>query len=441
MEKAKLIEILSEWNFWEKEINTGVERKKYVEKVNNVLKSGQVATIIGARRSGKSTIMKQYLHELIKNGVNKKNTLFVNFEDPRFGAELSLELLQQIFDAYIEFLEPEGKPYIFLDEVQHIKGWEKFVRSLHERDVAYLIVSGSSSRLLSEEFGTALTGRHITIQVFPLSFPEFLKFKGVEIKTKLEAVSKRHAIRRLLREYMEFGAFPKVVLSEEKSAMLRDYYDDILSKDVIVKHGIKAHDKLIALSKFYITNVSSPVTFNSIKGFLDIPISTIERFSYFLSYSYLFFFVKKHAYSLKEQEKNPRKVYCIDSGLRNAISFRFSEDAGKIAENIVFLELTRQGEEIYYWKDGRQRETDFVIKKGLKIVEVIQVCWNLDDAKTKKREIEGMMEAMREFDLKEGLVITEDFEGEEAVEGGRVIYMPLWKWLMGREGKQIPFIN
>lgn len=431
MEKARLIEILSEWNFWEREISTGIERKKYVVKVKNVLKSGQVATIIGARRAGKSTIMKQYLNEVVKSGVTEKNTLFVNFEDPRFGAELSIELMQQIYDAYIEFLEPDGKPYVFLDEVQHIKGWEKFVRSLHERDTAYLIVSGSSSKLLSEEFGTALTGRHITVQVFPLSFEEFLTFKGIEIKTKLDMISNRHAIRRLLREYMEFGAFPKVVLSEEKSEMLRDYYDDILSKDVIVKHGIKAHEKLFALSKFYITNISSPVSFNSIKGFLDIPIHTIERFSYYLSYSYLFFFVKKHAYSLKEQEKNPRKVYCIDTGLRNAISFRFSEDAGKIAENTVFLELKRRGEDIYYWKDRRQREIDFLIWEGQKIVRAIQVCWSFDDVKTKKREIDALIGAMAEFDLKDGLVITEDFEGEEVVDGRRVIYMPMWKWMIG----------
>lgn len=430
MEKARLIEILSDWNFWDKEITTGIERKTYIEKVNNALKSGQVATIVGARRSGKSTIMKQYLKEIVKNGVNKKNTLFVNFEDPRFGADLSMEILQQIYEVYIEFLEPDGKPYVFLDEVQHIKGWEKFVRSLHERDAAYSIVSGSSSKLLSEEFGTALTGRHITIQVFPLSFDEFLKFKGVEIKTNLDMISHRHAIQRFLREYMGFGAFPKVVLSEEKSSMLRDYYDDILSKDVIVKHGIKSHEKLMALSKFYITNISSPVSFNSIKGFLDIPLHTIERFSYYLSYSYLFFFVKKHAYSLKEQEKNPRKVYCIDAGLRNAISFRVSEDMGKIAENIVFLELTRRGEEVYYWKNGRQRETDFVIRKGMKIVQAIQVCWNLDDEKTKKREIEGVMEAMKEFELEKGFVITEDFDGEEMVEGRRIIYMSLWKWLL-----------
>ncbi len=432
MEKASLMEILSEWNFWERKIDIGIERKWYIEKINKVLKSGQVATIVGARRSGKSTIMKQYLNELVKGDVDKKNTLFVNFEDPRFGADLSIDLLQQIYDVYIEFLEPNGKPYIFLDEVQHIKGWEKFVRSLHEREAAYFIVSGSSSKLLSEEFGTALTGRHITISVFPLNFEEFLKFKGVEIKTKLELISNRHALRRLLREYMEFGAFPKIVLSEEKSAMLRDYYDDILSKDVIAKHSIKAREKLLALSKYYITNISSPISFNSIKGFLDIPIGTVERFSYYLAYSYLFFFVKKHAYSLKEQEKNPRKVYCIDTGLRNAISFRFSEDAGKLAENIVFLELTRQGREIYYWKDQRGKEVDFVIRVGQKITQAMQVCWNLDDAKTRKREIDGLMNAMIEFELENGLVITGDFEGKEVVEGLKIIYSPLWKWLLGR---------
>ncbi|MFH1392723.1 MAG: ATP-binding protein, partial [bacterium] len=374
MHKEKIIEILNSWNFWQKIPETGMPRKDYLDKMAQFDKTSQIVSIVGVRRSGKSTLMLQYIKKLIDNGLPVKNTLYVNLEDPRFLGELSVKLLQDIYEAYLEYLEPSKPIYLFLDEAQNVPAWEKFVRSLHEKKEAKIFVSGSSSKLLSSEFGTVLTGRHLMLMVYPLNFKEFLEFKNLEIKSKLDLINQKLKIKRLLKEYLEFGGFPKVVLSESKREILINYFNDIISKDIVERHKIRKVEKLKTLAKYYLTNISSLIAFNRIKKFISLPIDTIERFSYFLTYPYLIFFAKKFAYSLKEQEVNPRKTYCIDTGLRNAVCFRFSEDIGKLYENLVFLKLINTEQEIYYWKN--KGECDFIIKKG-KTKQAVQVCYDM----------------------------------------------------------------
>jgi predicted AAA+ superfamily ATPase len=426
MEKAQIIEILNTWNFWKKPQKTGIKREKYLKKMEKFSKTGQIISIIGARRSGKSTLILQFIKDIIDRGVASKNTLYVNLEDPRFFGELSLKLLQDIYEAYLEYLKPSEKPYIFLDEVQNILGWEKFARFLQEKE-AKVFVSGSTAKLLSSELGQTLTGRYLPIVVYPLSFKEFLYFKGVEIKDELDMIHQKIKIKGLLREYLEFGGFPKVVLSDEKREILIRYFEDIIARDIVERYKIKKVEELRALAKYYITNISSLISFGRIKKFLKLPLHTIERFSYYLSTPYLIFFIKKFAYSLKEQQVNPRKVFCVDTGLRNMISFKFSSDLGKIYENVVFLEFLREEKEIYYWKN--KRECDFLLKEegGNKL---FQICFNVDEPEIKEREIRGLLEAMEELKLGKGLVITEDYEGEEKVKGKKIRFIPLWKWLL-----------
>jgi len=430
MDSKKIIEILEDWNLWKKEISTGIERTAYLEKIDEFIKTDQVLTIIGARQVGKSTLMLQYAKTLLKKGLSKENILYVNFEDPRFFGELSLDLLQEIYETYLEYISPKGKSYIFLDEIQVIEGWEKFVRSLNARKEAFIIVSGSSSKLLSSEFGTVLTGRHITLEVYPLSFKEFLFFNKIIIKEKLDIVSKKIDIKRSLKDYIKWGGFPRVVLSEQKEEILRRYFDDILSRDIIERYQIRNIDKLKELSKFYLTNVSNINSFNKIKNFLGLSLDTVERFSYYLTYSYLINLVKLFSYSLKQQELNARKAYCIDTGLRNVVSFRFSEDIGRLVECIVFQELMRKGKEIYYWKNKKHQEVDFVVKQGMNVKELIQVCWDLEKLDVKNREINALLNAMDEFKLKKGLVITENYEDEEHTEDKTIFFVSLWRWLL-----------
>lgn len=428
MEKTKIIEVLTDWNFWRAGRDTGMSRQTYLDKMENLHKTGQIVTIMGVRRSGKSTLMLQYIKGLIDKGFDPASTLYVNMEDPRWG-ELSYQLLQTIWEAYLEWLEPKAKPFIFLDEIQLVPGWEKFIRAIHERNEAHVFVSGSSAKLLSKEFGSALTGRHVGLVVYPLSFREFLLFKGVELgpKPELAPTRERAKIARSLREYLEWGGFPKVVLSGEKREILTNYFDDVISRDIIERYAIRKPDKLKSLARYYLTSISSPISFNRVKKFLGISLDSVERFSTYLSEPYLVFFAKKFSYSLKEQEVNPRKVYTIDTGLRNTISLRFSEDIGRLYENVVFLNLVMDGKEVFYWKN--KTECDFLIRTARGPEDAIQVCHMLTE-EIKERELKGLLEAMEQFKIKSGLVITEDYEGQEKHKGKTVRFIPLWKWLL-----------
>ena len=434
MDKNEILRILEDWNFWKIDLDTGISREKYLKKLRQFLETKQVLTIIGARRSGKSFIMRQLARNLMDGGKDKSETLIINFEDPRF-VELKVESLQQIYETYLEFLSPKGPPYIFLDEVQEIEGWEKWVSTAQELQKARVVVSGSNAKLLSRELGTLLTGRHLDITVFPLSFKEYLSFKEIFVKDDLDIVNKRIQLKGLLRKYLESGAFPEVVLSTQKQQILLSYFDDILNKDLIRRYSIRKPDRLKALAKYYLSNISTLVTFSSLEKSLGISVDTIEKFSGYLENAYLIFFLKRFSFKVKEQQKSPRKVYCIDTGLSNAVGFKFSQNSGRLAENIVFLELKRKQAqnpelELYYWKDAQHREIDFVLKEGQRVTRLIEVCWQLGELKTKEREIKILLKALDEFSLKEGLVITEDCDEETIIGGKLVRFIPLWKWLV-----------
>ena len=434
MRKEEILEILADWNFWAKEIDVGIKRESYVKELLKLITgTNQIICVSGVRRSGKSTLIRQVVKELIKT-AQAKNTLIVNFEDERFY-ERSLAVLRQIYDTYLEKVHPSEKPFIFLDEVQEVESWERFVRGLHERGEARLVVSGSSARLLSEEFATLLTGRHMTFAVYPLSFNEFLKFKGVEVKSEVEALARRVEIKRLLDEYLEFGGFPEVVLSPEKRRILLSYFETVITRDVVERFKIREREKLKTLAKYYLTNISSPVTFNSVSRFLKLPLTTVERFSDYLETANLIFFLKRFSYSLKEQEKSPRKVYSMDVGLSNAVGFKFMRNLGKAMENVVTIRLKAQQSldpevEVYYWRDYLGREVDFVVKKGVKVKRLIQVCMDVDEVETKRRELRALLGAMRKLGMPEGTIITGGYEGEEEIRGKKIRYVPLWRWLV-----------
>lgn len=426
----QIIEILIESNFWRQDQNVGIERTNYLNRLSDLAREGMAVTIVGPRRSGKSTIMYQLIKRLIDGGVPRENTLHVNFEDPRFYGELNPQFMSKLFDAYMMILRPKGKVYIFLDEVQNVAGWERFVRFLVDQQRHAIYITGSSSSLLSKELGTLLTGRHLDLTIYPLSFSEFLFFKGIKLDNQLDLLSQKTKIRRLVGEYMRWGGFPAAVLGKNKQEILLNYMGDILSRDIVERYNIKKVNNLKTLSKYYMTNCASLISFNSIKGFINMPVDTVERYSEYLNNAFLFFYLKKFSYSLKEQEKNLRKVFCIDSGLRNAISMGFSEDRGKVLENIVFLNFLQKGNEVYYWKDKQGYEVDFIIVEGGKVTGVYQVSYSVREARTKTRETNALIRALICFDLKEGTIITENQEMEETLKGFRIRYMPVWKFLL-----------
>ena len=433
MRKDEILRILVDWNYWGNYRDESVERVRYIEKLNHLLKTGEIIVIKGVRRSGKSTLMLQFIR---KSGLDEKNTLVVNFEDPRFRNP-NLELLDRIYEVYQEELQPDEGHYVILDEVQEVEGWEKFARFLHEAKKVQVFITGSSSKLLSEEYSTLLAGRHVDMEIFPLCFTEFLEFKGVSIRSRIEMIKFRHRIRKLLDEYLEFGGFPKVVLIEEdkgKEELLNNYFRDILIKDVQRRFKVRETVKLEELAKYYLTNISTLQSFNRARKWLDLSLDTVERYSKYFAIARLLFFVPKFSFSLKEQILNPKKVYCMDPGLRNIVSFKFSEDSGRIAENVVFLNLLfrnrNSDREIYYWRDKRGREVDFVLKRGLKIERLIQVTYVSGEEEVDVREKKALLKASEELNCEDMQVITRDYEAEEDFKGKKIKFRPLWKWLV-----------
>ncbi len=431
MDKNDIKIILTDWNYWGSYTDSSIQRPRYTAILERYLKIREIIVCSGVRRSGKSTIITQFLKQYIPS-ENIKNTLIINFEDPRFRKP-TLDLLNSIYEVYQEEVLPDRDHYVVLDEVQEIEGWEKFARFLTEAKKVQVFVTGSSSKLLSGEYATLLTGRHIDLEIFPLSFDEFILFKGITIENEIDAVKKRHLIKNLLHEYIEYGSFPKVTLIEknDRRILLENYLRDILTKDIQKRYKIREFDKLEELAKYYLTHISTLQPFNKVKNALGISLDTVGRFSHYFTAAGLLFFIRRFSYSKREQILNPKKVYCVDVGIRNTMSFRFNEDLGRLIENIVCVNLVRKGYEVYYFRSKKtNKEVDFVIKGKLKIDELIQVCYTLDDPETKKREITALLEASKELRCDSLRIITYDFDGEEEVNGKKILYSSLWKWLL-----------
>lgn len=434
MERDLILEILNDWNFWRKELDAGKKRQEYVNSCLDFLKPNVIVAIIGVRRSGKSYLMRQVAKELAKKGIKKEELLIINFEDVRF-TEFSTKLLNDIYEIYLEVLKPTSKPFIFLDEIHNVPNWEKWVRTIHELNKAKIIISGSSSKLLAGELATVLTGRHLDVTIFPLSFKEFLLFKNIEIKDELDLISKKIEIKRALNEYSEFGGFPEVVLNEEKRQLLSKYFEDVVTKDVEKRYKIRKGEKLRSLTRFYLTNIANPITFSSLSKFLKISKNTIEKFSNYLEDAHALFFVKKFSFSFKEQEKSARKVYAIDPGLSNVIGFRFSENRGKLMENMIAVEILRKKSlnlnlDFYYWKDYQQNEVDFVVKDGFDVKQLIQVTYANSKDEIEKREIKSLAKASKELKCKNLLLITWDYEDEILTNKTKIKCLPIWRWLL-----------
>jgi predicted AAA+ superfamily ATPase len=422
--KEELIEVLDEWNFWSRKQPIGKPRVNYVERIEKGLKTGQIVIISGIRRGGKSTLIKQVINRLIENKIEPRQTLFINFEESRF--ERSVKFLNELYDAYMELIHEGGKPFIFLDEIQTVKGWERFVRSLHEREAATILVSGSSSSIIKGDLATVLTGRHVDVKVDPLNFREFLEFKGITITDKFSAISKKTVIRKLLREYLEFGGMPKVIESDEKIWLLTTYFNDIIIRDVAKVRKIRKVSKLESIAKFYLTNFTSEVSYRKMARSLGVSLDTVERYTRFLKQAYMISIVNRFSYSLHEQESRAKKIFATDNGLRNAVSFKTTKDFGRMYENLVYNTLLGRGYETYYLKNAA--ECDFIAKiKGK--TRAIQITYELNET-NKEREFEGLVMAMKKLKLKQGLIITDDLSKEEKIGDKKIIYKPLWQWLL-----------
>ncbi|BCD62092.1 hypothetical protein NitYY0826_C0961 [Nitratiruptor sp. YY08-26] len=434
MEKEKIIEILNEWNYWNRPLPFTYSREKYESEIDKKYKTGEIIFLKGVRRSGKSTILINHIKNLLNEGVAKENILFVNLEDPRFAPYLNLELLEEIKNAYIYYLNPRSKPHIFLDEIQNIDEFEKWLLKEYELKSSFLYATGSNSKLLSKEIGSSLSGRYLDILVYPLSFKEFLSFKGKRVANEFEYITNKLEIERLFEEFMNYGGFPKIVLTEDsetKKAELRSYFDSILLRDIVARYKLDNFLKLEQLAILLLSNISNLVSNNKLKNILQVSYETIEKYFEYLQNAFLIFTVKKFDWSLKKQMANAKKVYSIDTGLSKRVSFEVGKRRGDLLENIVFLELKRRYEEIFYYKTKEHYEVDFLIKENELLTHLIQVSVTLSDEKTLKREIRSLIKAKQELRCDAKLMILTMAESRKMnIENEEVEIVNIIQWLL-----------
>ncbi len=436
LSKEEIFEVLLDWNFWDKPLPATVSRPLYENEMAKKATSGEIIILKGVRRSGKSTLLINEIKRLTESAFDLRDILYVNFEDPRFNNHLTLELMERIKDAFLEFVGPGRKPVLMLDEVQNVPAWEKWVLKEYGLNQSRIYVTGSSSALLSKEIGTALTGRYLDIEVFPLSFSEFLHFNNLTTKTTADRIRKRTRINKLFSRFMEQGGFPKIFEIEDadvKRDLLKSYFDSILLRDIVARHQLSNYRTLEDMATFLLANIACISSTNKLKNHFSISFDTARDYTGYLEDAFLIFQLRRFAWSVKKQIANPRKFYSIDTGLSNRVSFQVGARKAQNIENIVFLELLRRKQDVFYFKTKNDREVDFVIKRGAQVVELIQVCYSIEDEQTRKREIAALKAASRELESDIAIpctLLTMDKEEEMDIPGFKINVRNLIDWLL-----------
>lgn len=396
-----------------------IVKRELLENAKSFLQYPNILAIIGVRRCGKSIF--SYLI------AKESNFGYINFDDERLigiNAEELDKILQSFYELYGDI------EYIVLDEIQNINGWELFVNRM--RRTKKVIITGSNSKLLYGELATHLTGRYIDILLFPFSFREFLELKGIK-KSESYTTKEKAEILSCLNEYLKIGGFPEV--NKFGKAILSRIYDDIVIKDILLRYKIKKNEDIRKLAKYLITNFSEEFSYSKLSKILGVKhVSTISNWVSYLESSFLILKLEKFGFKLKNQFLSSKKIYCIDNGIVNSIGFSFSENFGRIMENVVAVELQRKKSanliEVYYWKNPQQNEVDFVIKEKNNVIELIQVSYANSKEEIKEREIKSLIKASLELKCENLIIITWDYENEEIVKNKKIKFVPLWKWLL-----------
>jgi len=417
--------------FQSKQIPDFIERD-----INIPIDVNKIISVVGARRVGKTYAFYQIINELVKREVKREEILYINFEDERL--DISINELDLILQAYRE-LYPNiniSETYLFFDEIQNINGWEKFVRRVYDTVTKKIYITGSNSKMLSEEISTSLRGRTLTYFIYPLSFREFLKFKKFSfvIPTDYYDSAKKAMLINLFTEYFLFGGFPEIVFLREelKTKTLQEYFNVMIFKDLVERYKIRDVFVIKYLLKRFFENIARPISvnkiFNELKS-LGFKISKDTLYDY-MEYSQnilLIDLVKKHYKSVLKSELAEKKLYVIDNGLVRAVRIIGSEDLGNLLENLIYNNLVRlENMEINYFKD--KKECDFVLKN--KTINIIQVCYSLSNNDTAKREIQGLIEACKYFKVNKGYIITFDEKQDFTQEGIDISIIPAYEFLL-----------
>lgn len=397
----------------------------------------RIIALLGIRQCGKSTLMRQLVRELlVLRELAPAEVVLINFEDPVFlGASMDADLLQRAFDVFQAHMEPRRIPLVCLDEVERIEGWASWVRMMHETEQARCIITGSSSRLLEAEVGRLLTGRCDQRTVWPLSFAEFLRFRGYVPDRVLDGDElTEEQVQAQLLAYLEQGGMPRAVLEQdelERHRLLSQYLYDIIHRDVVVRHSLRTPSRVEVLAKHLLTHSGSEFTFNRLRKLYQLTPDQTRTLVGYLEEAYLVRALYRFSHKPVMRERSPRKGFAADTGLRNTATVRLSPDNGHLAETVVHNTLLRRyadrGGEVFYFNE--KREADFVVREGLATREVIEVTYQDDPLPQEK--VGNLLAALDSFSATvPGLLLTRGTHRDQRVGERLVRIRPLWRWLL-----------
>lgn len=416
MNKERLKEIILDqkevFNQPKQLIDRDLDLERYIN-------TGQVVIISGVRRCGKSSLL--YLIKE-KMQLDEASYCYLNFDDERIVNDISI--LEDAYNLHVEIYGRE--PTLFFDEIQNINHWEKFINRVHEKGIK-VFVTGSNAKLLSSEISTSLTGRNMVLEIFPFSFKEFLRFKEKSYTIQRLTSKEKALLIKDFNQYLEYGGFPLIV-KESDLEIINSYFQDILYRDIISRFKLIQVNEIKQIGLYFASNIGklfSYATLQEISGVKST--SSIKNYLEYYEQSYLFFYLKKFDFSVKKQIMNPKKVYTIDPAIVHRLGFNFSQNKGRVLENIVYLELLRRGKDVFFYSG--KNECDFIIKEGMKITAALQISWILNNSNI-KREIDGLREAMHTYNLKQGLLITAESGVINQINDDSIHVIPIWKWLL-----------
>lgn len=402
---------------------------------------GLMVTVTGVRRCGKSSMMKIVANSLYDSGVSRERILWINFDDERI-ADMHADELDEAIQAYREMYPtiPISETYIFFDEIQNIQGWELFVMRLYKSYSKNIYISGSNSRMLSSQIATALRGWPMEFEAFPLSFGEYIRFKGIE--TNRHSEQGRALLQSASQSYLHESAYPEVVLMSERSLQLRKvqgYFNTMLFRDLVEHYRLSSPEVVRYFLRRIMANLTKPTSVNAIYNDLKsqgrrVDKNRLYEIAEMACEIFLFFKVGRWSRSIISEAMRLPKYYVIDNGLRQSLVMPQSDDDGKLLENAVFLVLRRHlgpMQKISYFMETH--ECDFVVQTEEHIEELIQVCWTLADDDILTRELRGLREASETTGCRRCTIVT--FGEKDTINHDNLIVevIPYWEWAIGRE--------
>ena len=385
---------------------------------DQLLSNPLIKFISGPRRVGKSTFALLMLRG--------KNFAYLNFDDQSLLSQWDEELVMRMLDDVYP-----GHDFLMLDEVQNLPEWDLWVSKLYRRG-KNLIITGSNANMLSSEMATVLTGRYLPIEMLPFSLEEMLAWHHIDLHNiKKEEETETTA---LVDDYLRNGGYPETISARNITQnYLSTLFDSMLLKDITKRHKVRKTTELYNLASFLLANFCNPVSASGLTTELNLSsVSTTQKFCQYLNEPFLFFFLPRFNNKLKLMQKADQKVYVVDNGFVNSSAFNLSENLGRLLENQVFVELLRRGykpgQTMFYYRSANDKETDFVLRDGPKVKQLIQVCYSLDSERTRKREANSLVECAKELRCENLVIVTKNEEGTIKKDGHAIQVVPIVKF-------------